>query len=265
MTREPAHVIKNPPSRQFIFDIGKLGSQKHYVRGMVEVDVTDALSKIKEKRIPGHKLTLFSWLVKVTADSVLRHPPLNGVRLNGNRIWVYEDVDVSLTIEKVVDGVPVPLPLIVRQANLKTPVQINDEIQAAKDQVVADKGNYVLGQKRDVFFMSLAAALPQWLRLFFWRKVLLGKRMQAMMGSVMITTVGMLGSLKGWIVPSSVHPLAIAMGSVNKQAALHDGEVQKRDILHLTIAVDHDIIDGIPAAMFCDDLVRRLESAEGLE
>ncbi len=55
------------------------------------------------------------------------------------------------------------------------------------------------------------------------------------------------------------------MGSVNKQAALHNGEVQKRDILHLTIAVDHDIIDGIPAAMFCDDLVRRLEAGDGLD
>lgn len=265
MPKEPARIIQNPPSRQFIFDIGKLGSQKHYVRGLVEVDVTEALRKIREQRMPGHKLTLFSWLVKVTADTVLRHPPLNGVKLAGNRIMVYEDVDVSLTIEKVVDGVPVPLPLIVRQANLKTPVQINEEIQAAKDQVVEDKGNYVLGQKRDVFFMNLAAALPQWLRLIFWRKVLLGKRMQTMMGSVMITSVGMMGSLKGWIVPSSVHPLAIAMGSVNKQAALHNGEVQKRDILHLTIAVDHDIIDGIPAAMFCDDLVRRLEAGEGLD
>lgn len=266
MPAERTHILHYPASRQFTFDIGKLGAEKHYVRGLVEVDVTEALQRIKEKRTPGHKLTLFSWLVKVTADTALLHPPINGVRLAGNKILVYEDVDVSVTIEKMVNGVAVPLPLTLRKANQKTPYQINDEIQAAKDQPVTDEGNYVLGQEqRDPLFMRLAAALPQWLRLLFWRKVILGRRMQSMMGSVMITSVGMVGAVKGWIVPVSVHPLALAMGSVNKKAVLHEGEVQKRDILHLTIAVDHDIVDGIPAAMFCDDLVRRLESAQGLD
>ena len=62
-----------------------------------------------------------------------------------------------------------------------------------------------------------------------------------------------------------MHPVLIAIGSLNKQAAVYNGEVQKRDILHLTIAVDHDIVDGIPAARFCDDLVKRLESGFGLD
>jgi len=80
----------------------------------------------------------------------------------------------------------------------------------------------------------------------------------------MVTAVGMVGSLNGWIVPSGIHPLLIAVGSLNKQPVFHDGEVQKREILHLTIAVDHDVIDGIPAMRFCDDLVRRLEAGEGV-
>lgn len=265
MTEERTHILEYPSNRQFIFDIGRLGAQKHYVRGLVEVDVTEALHKIKELRAPGRKLTLFSWLVKVAADTVVAHPPINGVRLAGNKILVYEDVDVALTIEKIVEGVAVPLPLLIRKANQKTAMQINDEIQAAKDEVVKDEGNYVLGQKQDSFFMKLAAALPQWIRLIYWRRVILGRRMQSIMGNMMITSVGMVGSVKGWITPIGVHPVILAMGSINKKAVLHEGEVQKRDILHLTIAVDHDIVDGIPAALFCDDLVRRLESAQGVE
>lgn len=264
MSQDRSYTVNYPSNRQFIFDIGRLGAQKHYVRGFVEVDVTAALHKIKEMRSPGHQLTLFSWFVKVAADTVLLHPPINGVRLSGNRILVYEDADVSLTIEKVVKGTAVPLPLIVRKANEKTAVQINDEIQAAKNQAVDDEGNYVLGQKRDTFFMRLSAALPQWIRLIYWRKVILGRKMQSMMGSMMITSVGMVGSIKGWIMPTGVHPVLLAMGSINKMEVLQNGEVQKRTILHLTISVDHDVVDGIPAAMFCDDLVKRLESAEGL-
>lgn len=264
MTQNRFHIVKNPSNRQFIFDIGNLGAQKHYVKGFVEVDITGAMKKIKEMRSPGHNLTLFSWLVKVASDTVLAHPPINGVRLSGNRILVYEDVDVSVTIEKVVNGVAVPLPLTIRKTNLKTAVQINDEIQAARNQAVDDEGNYVLGQKQDTLFMKLAAAFPQWIRLIYWRKIILGRKMQAMMGSMMITSVGMVGSIKGWIVPTGVHPVLLALGSINKIEVLHEREIQKRTILHLTISVDHDIVDGIPAALFCDDLVRRLESADGL-
>jgi len=32
-----------------------------------------------------------------------------------------------------------------------------------------------------------------------------------------------------------------------------------------TIAVDLDIMDGIPAARFCDDLVKRLETGFGFD
>jgi pyruvate/2-oxoglutarate dehydrogenase complex dihydrolipoamide acyltransferase (E2) component len=43
------------------------------------------------------------------------------------------------------------------------------------------------------------------------------------------------------------------------------GEIKKAHILHLAILVDHDVIDGIPAAVFVDDLVRKMEKGMGLE
>lgn len=264
MSSHPSRVLSYPASRQFTFDIGKLGAQKHYVRGLVEVDVTDALGKIKESRASGNKTTLASWLVKVTAETVIAHPPLNGVRLRGNRILVYDDVDVSLTIEKEINGTAVPLPVVVRSANRKTAGEITAEIQAAREQTVQKEGEYVLGGAKEPFWLRAAAAVPQWLRLIFWRRYILGKRMKGIMGTVMITAVGMVSSLDGWIIPSGVHPLLIAVGSLNKKPELIDGEWQKREKLHLTIAVDHDIIDGIPAMRFCDDLINRLEAGEGL-
>jgi pyruvate/2-oxoglutarate dehydrogenase complex dihydrolipoamide acyltransferase (E2) component len=38
----------------------------------------------------------------------------------------------------------------------------------------------------------------------------------------------------------------------------------KREILHLTVLIDHDAIDGVPAARFVDELVNRLQSGDGL-
>jgi pyruvate/2-oxoglutarate dehydrogenase complex dihydrolipoamide acyltransferase (E2) component len=38
----------------------------------------------------------------------------------------------------------------------------------------------------------------------------------------------------------------------------------KREILHLTVLIDHDVIDGVPAARFVDDLVKKLQAGAGL-
>ena len=91
------------------------------------------------------------------------------------------------------------------------------------------------------------------------------QRMQAMMGTVMITSLGTVGRYTGWIIPTSMHPLSIGIGTLNKKPAVHDGEIQKRDILNLTVAIDHDVIDGMPAFKFVDDLVSRLQKGEGLD
>jgi pyruvate/2-oxoglutarate dehydrogenase complex dihydrolipoamide acyltransferase (E2) component len=64
--------------------------------------------------------------------------------------------------------------------------------------------------------------------------------------------------------PYSIHPLCLALGSLNEQPAVHRGEITKRWILHLTVLVDHDVIDGAPAARFIDDLVRKIENGYGL-
>lgn len=38
-----------------------------------------------------------------------------------------------------------------------------------------------------------------------------------------------------------------------------NGKVEVRDILHLTVAFNHDVIDGVPAQRFVKDLVRTIE------
>jgi pyruvate/2-oxoglutarate dehydrogenase complex dihydrolipoamide acyltransferase (E2) component len=90
------------------------------------------------------------------------------------------------------------------------------------------------------------------------------QRVKNMMGTVMITTAGMIGHTRGWIMPFGMHPLCLAFGSLNEQAAVYKGEIQKREILHLTVLIDHDVIDGVPAARFVDDLVKKLQAGFGL-
>ena len=259
--------IKYPAVRQFTADIGRIGRNKHYVRALLEVDVTAALQKIKTLRAPGKKVSFLAWFVKVLADSVAQHPPINGIKKGRHSVQVFKSVDVSTVVEKTVDGVAVPLPLVLREANSKTYFQLNEEIQSAVTQSVENKGDLVLGKGENTLLLSLAAAMPQWLRVLIMKVFILGnpRRMQKMMGTVMVSSLGTVGRISGWILPSSMHPLSIGIGSLNKKPVIYEGSIQKRDILHLTNALDHDVIDGMPALTFVDDLVKKLETGAGLE
>jgi len=62
-----------------------------------------------------------------------------------------------------------------------------------------------------------------------------------------------------------MHPLSIGIGSLSKKPVYYQGTLQPRSIPHLTIAFDHDVMDGMLALRFVIDLVSRLESGEGLE
>lgn len=267
MAQEEIFETKYLSSRQFTFDVGKIGREKHHVKALLEVDVSEAWRVLRENRLSEKRISFFAWLIKVTADCVAQHPQAAGVNLmRKNRVAWFKDVDISIMLEKEINGSRVPLPYVVRKADEKTLEQIQEEIDAVKAQSAEDESDYVLGKKSDAVWMNAFTKLPQWLRIWFMRAFVLNKpaQIKASMGNVMITTVGLVGHMHGWIVPFSIHSLCLAFGSINEQPLVKKGEIVKGQVLHLAILIDHDVIDGAPAGIFVDDLVRKLEKAYGL-
>lgn len=267
MPEKQFYEIPYPSSRQLTFDLGKIGLGKHHVKALLEVDVTEARRIIKQNRHTGTKISFTAWLIKTIGDTVALHPPIAGINHpKRNKVLVFNDVDISIVVEKEVSGARVPLPYVIRKADQKTLSQIQEEIESAKNQNVEGEGDYVLGDEYSSTGMKLFLKLPQWLRLILMRAFVLNhpQRVKNMMGTVMITTAGMVGHTRGWIMPFGMHPLCLALGSLNERAAVYRGEIQKREILHLTVLIDHDVIDGVPAAKFVDDLVKKLQSGFGL-
>lgn len=85
------------------------------------------------------------------------------------------------------------------------------------------------------------------------------------MGNVVITSVGMMGMINGWFIHKSVHPLSFGIGSVLKKPVVVGNEIKIREILNMTILVDHDVIDGAPMVRFLGDLTRHIENCESLD
>ena len=97
----------------------------------------------------------------------------------------------------------------------------------------------------------------------FWKVLLVNpKSAFRTMGNVGITSVGMMGKINGWFIHKSVHPISFGVGSVLKKPVVIDNEVKIREILNMTILVDHDVIDGAPMVRFLNDLTNCIETGE---
>ena len=56
----------------------------------------------------------------------------------------------------------------------------------------------------------------------------------------------------------------ITVGGIVTKPRYVDGELRARELLNLTISVDHEVVDGAPAARFARRLAQLIEQADGL-
>jgi hypothetical protein len=81
-------------------------------------------------------------------------------------------------------------------------------------------------------------------------------------GTIAVTSIGMFGAGAGYgLTPLTFMSLELIVGGISQQPRVVDGQVQVREVLNLTIAIDHDVIDGAPAARFAAELRELIETA----
>jgi hypothetical protein len=255
-------IIDYPRSRLATADVGRFGHDKHYMFGLIEVDVTEARRRLRRERREGESASFTAWMIKTIGDCVARNSYAQAMKWRRGRLVAFDDVDIAIPVERVVDGERVPLPLLLKNTNRKTAKELHEEIQAALSKPIGDEKDLVLSRHQfSGAAMRLYYALPQGLRLFLWRRIFSDPfRARANAGTVMVTTVNAGEGSCGWILPSrNMHNIALSFGSISKKPWVVDGQVAIREILHLTVTFNHDVIDGVPARRFVQDLVRSIE------
>jgi pyruvate/2-oxoglutarate dehydrogenase complex dihydrolipoamide acyltransferase (E2) component len=234
---------------------------------LVEIDVTAARAqfrKIKERS--GRNLSFTAWLVKCIGVAVGEHPEAAAFLKSRRSMLVSGSVDISITVEKDVNGYKIPLPYVIRDAQSKSILDIHSEIRTAQNEA-AKEGTVVVGENLSGFWMKLYYALPAMIRRFIWKRFLLKPYIaRRTMGSVMVTSVGMAcPGVDGWLIPTSVLPLCFAVGGIIKKPGVAEDAVAIHEYLKLTVLIDHDVMDGAPAARFIARLSGLMKNAYGLE
>lgn len=252
-----------PKTRTASIDVYSVGKNKHHVAGLIEVDVTESREKIKYYKRQIGKISFTAWLIKVISLTIKKHEFVAAFLKSKRKLVVFDDINVSLVVEKNLNGQKVPIPLIIEKVQEKSIEQITQQINEAKNQVLNEDDIVLHRGSNNV--ERLYYNLPGFIRRFFWRYLLRNPRLAfKKMGNVSITSVGMMGNLQGWFIPASVHPVCFGLGSISKQPKVVDDRIEIREMLHMTILLDHDVIDGAPMARFISDLTENIEKGIGL-
>ena len=105
--------------------------------------------------------------------------------------------------------------------------------------------------------MTLALHVPRFARLlFFWVLKKNPQWFKRVAGTVTLTSVGMFFKGGGWgLTFLPTHTLGLTVGGIAQKPGVHEGAIRIREYLCLTMAFDHDIVDGAPAAKFARTLI----------
>jgi len=266
------HVQRLPWNSATTSDIMAAGGRRHHVQALVEIDVTEARDRMRAWQArTGERISTTGWLACCLARALSDYPALNVNRLGARRVVQFDDVDVMVVVERAAEGERRGIPLVNRAANRKSLQDLHAEVRAAQGQPLAGD-DMVLGRNESRHWLSrlpFAARLyphcPAWVRGLLWRYLARnGRAAQRVMGTAAITSVGMFGHLPGWPLIAGVHTVELAVGSIVRKPWVVGDRIEPREILALTVLVDHDLVDGAAAARFVSHLGDLLQQAQGL-
>jgi len=180
-----------------------------------------------EAEARGVKLTYLPYIVKALVEALKLHPTLNAtLDEDEGEIVVKKYYNIGIAVD-VPDGLVVP---VVKMADEKSVLEIAAEIQALAH----------AARERTLDLADLKG------------------------GTFSITNVGVIGGDAATPIINYPEVAILATMRIAGRARVENGAVVVKTTLPLCLSFDHRVVDGAEAARFTKDLIRFLESPEGL-
>lgn len=254
-------------NRRVLSDFYDKQSKKHNMIGLLEVDVSKAkqlISQYQEKT--GEKISFISWVAKCTSEALNEQPEIHSMRYGKKKLVIFEDIDISVMVERSVNGKKIPVAKILRKTNEKTIEELSREIRQAQTEEVKES-NQLIGDARSSLSLKLFMFFPKFIRRFIFGRTLNNPfKVKKDSGTVIITSVGMFAKeISSFVIPFGFLPINIALGGMKRKPGIANDEIKPCTYLQITLIIDHDTVDGAPATRFVARLVELMEGAFGLE
>ncbi|MGZ4608446.1 MAG: 2-oxo acid dehydrogenase subunit E2 [Blastococcus sp.] len=253
-SRRPREVEAHPfpASRHLVTAAVRAGRRIVPMHGLLAVDVTDARRMLAEHDPP---LSMTAFVVASVARAAAEHPAVHAYRDWRGRLVQHRHVDVQTLIEVTLgDGSPFGLVHVVRDADVRGVPEITAELRAAKGDVAATASGRALRR-----FGPLAGRIPGVVPAMY-AVMARSVRVRRQIGTVQVTAVGMFAGGGGFaIAPPTLASLMVVVGGLARTPLAVGDEVVIRDVLDLTVTIDHNVVDGAPATRFGAALRRRMQ------
>lgn len=241
--------------------------RQHNVHALLEVDVTQARRAVREFRArTGEPVSFTAYVVACLGRAIDGDRRMHAMRRGRAELVLFDDVDVTVLVETELDDTTIPMPHIVRSANRLTVAEITRAIRDAQ----AGLAPYPAIRR----WLPIWLLVPRFIRRMFWTLILGDpERRKRLTGTAAVTAVGMFGRGTAWAIPITNFPISLSVGGIARRPtvvrrsggpALREEAIEIRDQLALTISIDHDLIDGAPAARFAMRLKKLIESGAGV-
>jgi len=254
---------KIPKLRRIILENVERGLHYTQMDGLLEVDVTKARKILKKHESKtGEKLSFTAWIVKCVSQAISENKKVHAHQ-KGQKLIIFDDIDISVMVEKTVAGKIMPLIFVIRKTNEKSFREIHEEIRAAQEQTEEEYVN-----QKDNKRAILLNQLPKFLRtIFFWKRFEKNPFFRKKyVGTVLVTAIGMAGkSISGWAMHPTSNSPVFTIGSFREKPCVVNKKIVIREILYLSLMINHTAVDGAPAVRFVARLSEIIENAHGLD
>ncbi len=260
MPHAPGQTHPYPRLRNFVLDVLAEGRRKNIVHLMLEADIGGITERLAARRPGGQELvSMTSYIAKSFACAIEIDKRVQAYRLGKSRLIAFDDVDLAFMIERQWEGASIPVFYIVRAAQRKGAPEIHRELQAARTTPLATNGP--MNALETQFFL-----LPRFLRKAVWFVIRRNPYwFKDVAGTAAVTSLGMYASGSAAGIPITPMTLTLTIGTIEKKPALQDGQLVEREVVHLVLSVDHDVVDGAPLMRFTERFKQLLRDGTALQ
>jgi pyruvate/2-oxoglutarate dehydrogenase complex dihydrolipoamide acyltransferase (E2) component len=215
----------------------------------------DASALREARKASGGKLSYVSFVVKAAADVVAEYPDARAVLETGPepKLAIDDEVHAKVMFDKTVDGQRCVMTGLVRSAQERSVLEVQDQIDTYKDAPADEDGPFAQIVKMQRMPLAKLRAL--------YRQVIGDPAGRAeLQGTFGVTSIGH-EKVRG-IFPMITGTLGFGVGNIADTPVVREGKLAIAPVFSLSLAFDHRVLDGAMASEVLARVKNRLETWE---
>lgn len=238
--------------QKMVDDAVRIGKTMPFIHALVELDITAAKALLrKHRKATGQSISFSAYLFKACAMAIHQSPDIQNMFVNRSSTHTFDEVDFFVPLESLHGNKPVITHKLIRNVQDKTLVELS--------QIISNAATSPPGLPNRM--QTILLKLPWFIRgpiYTLWMKS--PSRRKAYFGTTYISSIiNYSADRRTWGIPIPMHALGLFIGTTSKRLVKEKDQIEERDMLQLTISVDHRVSNGGDMARFVHRLKHILE------